>query len=149
MLFRLFLLFVLVPLVELTLLLLIGKYTDWWVSLLLVIVSGLVGAILSHRQGWQTFRRIRAELLNGQMPHDSLFDAALILLAGMLLLTPGVLTDLVGISMLFPAGRRFYKRHLIAWFKRRFRIQTFDVPAPSGKAKIIDSYVVDESNDER
>jgi UPF0716 protein FxsA len=137
---KLFLLFVVLPLVELTLLLLLADLTDWWVALFFVIATGLLGAWLSKRQGLRTWVRIRDELVQGKMPADALFDGVLILIAGILLLTPGVISDLVGISLLIPVCRRFYKARLVEWFKRKY------MPAKEGgaPARIVDSYVVEK-----
>lgn len=143
MLFKLFLLFVVLPLVELTLLLLLADFTDWWVTLLIVIATGLLGAWLSQRQGWKTWVRIRQELVQGRMPADAVFDGVLILAAGLMLLTPGMLTDLAGISLLIPICRRFYKARLIAWFKRKYMPQS---ASSAGKSTILDSYVVEDSS---
>jgi UPF0716 protein FxsA len=142
---RLLLLFIVVPLVELALLLLIGDLTHWWVSWLLVILSGIVGGLLVRWQGVQTFRRMRTELIEGRSPADSLWDAAMIFFAGALMLTPGVLTDIFGISLLVPGCRVVYKRLLIARLKQRFGFQVFDSGQPNapGRSQVIDTYVVD------
>jgi len=144
-LFRLLLLFIVVPLVELALLLMIADWTRWWVSWLLVIASGVIGTALVRWQGIQTFRRIRMELTEGRSPADSLWDAAMIFFAGALMLTPGVLTDLFGISLLVPGCRRHYKKWLIDRLKRRFRVQSFDGESTGshGRSQVIDTYVVD------
>jgi UPF0716 protein FxsA len=148
---RLLLLFIVVPLVELTLLLLLAEWTHWWVSLLVVIVTGVLGSMLAHRQGWLTFRRIQHELAHGQMPADSLLDALLILCAGALLLTPGLLTDLLGITLLLPPCRGFYKPRLVRWFKSRFTIVTSagDVNSQPKQSQVIDSYVVETTSEDQ
>lgn len=152
MLSRLLLLFIVVPLVELALLLVIGDLTHWWVSWLLVILSGIVGALLVRWQGIQTIRRMRTELIEGRSPADSLWDAAMIFFAGALMLTPGVFTDIFGISLLVPRCRVFYKRLLVARLKQRFGLQPFDSgqsDAPS-RSKVIDTYVVEsDGSDEQ
>ena len=153
MLWKLFLLFVILPLVELALLLYLGELTHWWVSLLVVILTGLVGAALARSQGWHTMRRIQRELAEGQLPADAMLDAVLIFLAGALLLTPGMITDAVGLSLLVPPCRRWYKKRLVNWFQRRFSISAF---GPSGgptgagpqRTEVIDSYVVSDSTEE-
>lgn len=148
MLSRLLLLFIIVPLIELALLLMIGEWTHWWVSWLLVIASGVIGAMLVRWQGIQTFRRIRRELQEGRSPADSLWDAAMIFFAGALMLTPGVLTDLFGISLLVPGCRRHYKRWLIARLKRRFRVVGGGDAADSEqRSQVIDTYVVDSDEE--
>lgn len=150
MLFRLFLLFIIVPLVELALLLWMGGLTQWWVPLMIVIVTGMVGATLAKWQGWQTYQRIQRELSQGQMPGDAVLDAVLIFVAGALLLTPGMLTDVVGLSLLLPLGRRFYKDRMVKWFKSKFTLVDFAAsdPANGEQSEVIDSYVVDRSEEE-
>ena len=104
MLFYLFLLFTVVPLVELSILIWIGGQTEWWVPIVMVIVTGIAGAALARWQGWQVLQRIREDARAGRMPADALIDGFLILLAGILLVTPGVLTDLVGVALLDSAA---------------------------------------------
>lgn len=155
MLIKLFLLFVVLPLVELTLLLLLADVTDWWVALLLVISTGFIGAWLSQRQGWRTWERIRDELRQGRMPADALFDGVLILIAGVLLLTPGMISDLTGILLLFPPTRGLFKVWLADWFRRKYLPIGLHSTAPSGKqgdepngpARIVDSYVVERPSE--
>lgn len=151
MLFYLLLLFIVVPFVELALLLKLADMTSWWHTLLLVIVTGIIGTWLARSQGLRTYRKIQQSIAAGQMPTDSLIDAAMILVAGALLLTPGILTDLFGFSLLFPPTRRLYRHWLVKRFKARFAMQTtFRAGAPEQESEVIDSYVVEhhpESDD--
>ncbi len=147
MLLRLLLLFTLVPLVELALLLYLADVSSWQSTLLLVVATGVIGTLLAWLQGWRTWARIQEELAAGRMPADSLLDGVLIFVAGALLLTPGILTDLLGISLLVPWCRGYYRRRLVAWFKARFTIQTSGFgawPAPPGRSEVIDSFVIGE-----
>jgi UPF0716 protein FxsA len=147
MVLRLLLLFVLVPLVELALLLYLADASSWQFTLLLVITTGVIGTLLARAQGWRTWTRIREELAAGRMPTDALLDGVLIFIAGALLLTPGILTDLFGISLLVPRCRDYYRRRLVAWFKSRFTIQTSGFgswPPPQGHSEVVDSYVIDQ-----
>lgn len=144
---KLLLLFILVPLVELALLLYLADVSSWQFTLLLVITTGVTGTLLVRSQGWRTWARIREELAAGRVPADSLLDGVLIFVAGALLLTPGILTDLLGMSLLVPWCRNYYRRRLVAWFKSRFTIQTSGFgswPAPQGRSKVIDSFVIDQ-----
>lgn len=156
MLFKLFLLFVLVPLVELFLLFRIADLTSPEATLALVIATGFVGSILARSQGVRTYTRIREELASSRMPTDSLVDAVMIFIAGALLLTPGILTDLFGFSLLVPICRRFYRVRAKAWFQTHFKVQGFgrrgfgpqgdggpQADSLPGKSEVIDSYVVD------
>lgn len=119
MLGRLIALFVFVPLIELALLLKIGVRIGPLPTLLIVIVTGIAGAALARQQGWKTWMRIQSSLNSGRMPTEELIDGALILSGGVLLLTPGILTDALGISLLAPPSRAFHKRWLKKWLGRR------------------------------
>jgi UPF0716 protein FxsA len=113
----LLLLFSLVPLVELALLLWIGAHTSWWFALGLVIFTGVLGAWLARHEGLRCLRRLQQDLARGKLPADPLLDALMILLAGALLVTPGVLTDALGFALLVSPIRRVVRR----WIKRRIR----------------------------
>lgn len=82
----------------------------------IIVVTGLVGAALARHQGMATLARLTADLGEGRLPAEPLIDGVMILLAGAMLITPGLLTDLSGFLLLVPACRRFVKRVL----KRRF-----------------------------
>jgi UPF0716 protein FxsA len=152
MLFYLFLLFTLVPLVELSLLVWIGEQTAWWFPILIVLATGIVGAALARWQGWRTMVRIQDDLRAGRMPADAMVDGLLILVAGLLLVTPGVLTDAVGFALLVPPLRSLVKRGAKAWFRRNFRVETTTFHAGYGTTsgangtagdQIIDARVID------
>ncbi len=122
---KLFLLFILVPLADLILLLVINQVITFWPTVGLIILSALIGAYFAKRSGISVLRSIREKLQANQMPTASLADGAIVLFAGALLLTPGLITDAFGMSMLIPYTRQWYKRKLIEWLKRRFKITTF------------------------
>jgi UPF0716 protein FxsA len=144
---NLLLLFIVLPLAELALLLWLARLTSIGFTLALVIVTGAAGALLARSQGWRTLRRIRSELAAGRLPTESLVDALLIFVAGVLLLTPGVLTDAFGLLLLIPPCRRHYRRRLIHWLQSRFRLEPWrerERPSSNGASQIIDSYVVED-----
>lgn len=116
---RLFLLFTLVPLADLLLLVWVGRHTHWAVGLGLVIVPALLGAWLVRHEGVRCLRDIRKRLGRGELPTRSLLDGILILAAGVLLISPGVVTDLAGLSLLLPPVRRLVRFGLIHRFSRR------------------------------
>ena len=145
MLLKLLLLFILVPLAELVLLLYLADATSWQMTLGLVIATGVIGTWLARSQGWRVWSRIHTELAAGRMPTEPLLDAVLIFVAGALLLTPGILTDLLGILLLIPRTRTSFRRRLVAWFKSRFTIHASNFgswPPPQGRSGVIDSYVI-------
>ena len=133
MLLWLALLFITVPLVEIALLIRVGEAVGLGPTLAIVIGTGLLGAWLARLEGLRTARAIQAELEAGRLPAARLTDAALILAAGLLLLTPGILTDLAGFALLAPPVRAVVRRSLAAALARRFG------PAgPSGDPDVID-----------
>jgi UPF0716 protein FxsA len=123
MLFYLFLLFTLVPLAEVVILVQIGQATDWWVPILMVIATGIAGAALARWQGWRALERIREDARAGRVPAAAIIDGVLILIAGLLLVTPGVLTDLFGIALLIPPLRSLVKRGVAAWIRRNVEVR--------------------------
>ncbi|MGY8768157.1 MAG: FxsA family protein [Pirellulales bacterium] len=124
MLLRLLLLFIVVPFVELALLMYLANQFSLPGTLLLVVITGIVGTMLARAQGFATYKRIQQELAQGRMPTDSVFDAVLIFVAGAFLLTPGILTDTLGFSLLVPFLRNRIKAGLMAWVKKNFKVTT-------------------------
>ena len=119
MFFRLLLLFTVVPLVELFLLLRIGRWIGALATVALVVLTGALGAWLARTQGLRTFQRVQREWQGGQVPTEALLDGLLILIAGAVLLTPGLLTDLLGFFLLTPWGRRTVRQAVARRFRRR------------------------------
>jgi len=113
--FRLFLLITLLPLVELWLLIEIGKVIDSGPTILLVLGTGLLGALLVRSQGFYILSQIRADLVQGIISGEKLFDGLCVLLGGLLLIVPGLITDLSGIFLLIP-----YTRQRVKSLLRRF-----------------------------
>lgn len=124
MLFYLFLLFTVVPLVELALLIWIGGATAWWVPIEFVVLTGVAGATLARWQGWRAVSRIQSELVAGRVPADAMLDGAMILAGAILLITPGVLTDVVALALLIPPLRALVKRAVMATLRHRVEVKT-------------------------
>ena len=118
----LFLLFVLVPLVDLYVLVRIGQILTFGPTVAIVVLTGIVGASLARRQGLRTLARINAEIQAGRMPAGELADGLLILLAGAVLITPGFLTDGLGLLLLVPWFRRGFRGVLAKYFQSRINI---------------------------
>ncbi|MBW1805232.1 MAG: FxsA family protein [Deltaproteobacteria bacterium] len=116
MLLKLFLAFTIIPFTELYLLIKIGGLLGAFNTIVIVILTGFFGALLARFQGMQTMLRVRASLTQGEMPAEELLDALLIFLAGIVLLTPGFITDLAGIVILIPQTRFLFKK----WLRKRF-----------------------------
>lgn len=113
---RLLLLFTLVPLVELYLLIEVGTVIGGLNTILLVLGTGALGAFLARLEGLRTLGQIQRSLNQGLVPAEEMVDGVIILVAGLLLITPGILTDACGFLMLIPTTRNAFKR----WLRRRF-----------------------------
>ena len=135
---RLLVLFVVVPLVEFYILFKLATWTGLGITVTLVIVTGVLGAWLAKRQGLRTLLKIQRELSEGRLPGQAMMDGAMILVAGALLLTPGILTDLFGFSLLMPPCRSCYRKRLL---RARWTVQ-FQVhrhgPTPSHDPSVVD-----------
>ncbi len=121
MLWKLVLIFVLTPLVELAILVYLGTIIGALYTILMVVVTGIVGAVLARHQGLATLSRIRSSLEQGILPSNELFAGALILVGGLLLLTPGIITDIIGFAVLIPQTRRIIGKGLRNLIKRRIQ----------------------------
>ena len=102
----LFLLLTLLPIIEILVLVKIGQMTEWWVPIMWVVAAGFVGLAVVRREGLRAFRRVREETRSGRMPADQVVDGLLRLLAGLLLIVPGVLTDVAALVLLIPPLRQ-------------------------------------------
>lgn len=113
----LILLFITIPIIELALLIKVGQFLGVLNTVMIVVGTGFLGAVLARSQGMLTIRKLQDRLNRGTIPGDELLDGLFILVGGILLLTPGLITDLVGFLFLIP-----YSRHLPkAWLKEKFR----------------------------
>ena len=101
----LFLIFVIVPIIEIALFIQVGGALGLWPTLAVVILTALAGSILLRSQGLATMARIRGNIESLQDPSKELAHGALILAAGVVLLTPGFFTDAVGLALMFPPVR--------------------------------------------
>ncbi|MEC8940970.1 MAG: FxsA family protein [SAR324 cluster bacterium] len=119
MLLKLFLAFTIIPVVEIYLLIQIGSAFGVFTSIALVVFTGFLGAYLARIQGLQTIFRIQESLREGRMPSGELLDALLIGVAGLVLLTPGFLTDTVGFVLLIPSTRNAIK----SWLQSNIKTQ--------------------------
>ncbi len=105
MLLKLLALFTIIPLVELALLIPLGMQIGVWPTIGLVVATALLGAFLAKHEGARALASIKSELAEGKLPADSILDGLAILIAGVFLVTPGVLTDVVAIFLLIPVAR--------------------------------------------
>lgn len=115
---RLLILFTCIPLLELYVLIEAGRQIGLFSTILLILLTGVAGAWLARTQGVEIVRRIQMEMEEGRMPGEVLLDGAMILVGGLLLLTPGFCTDLIGFTFLAPFSRNFWRGVLSSWVQR-------------------------------
>ncbi len=113
---RLLFLLILVPLLELYILIKIGGYLGALQTVALVVLAALLGIVLVRLEGLRTLQKIRQSLSQGIVPAEEMVDGVLIFVGGILLIIPGVLTDLFALVLLIPYTRTIFKR----WLRRRF-----------------------------
>lgn len=109
----LFLLFFLVPILEIYILIQVGSEVGALITILLVVLTALLGAWLLRLQGLSTLARMRRSLAQGELPATSLLEGVMLLVAGALLLTPGFFTDALGFLLLVPVLRRNLVREFL------------------------------------
>lgn len=108
----------LVPLAELWILIEIGKVIGTVPTIILVLGTALLGALLVRSQGFYILREIRRELAQGLLPGEKLFDGLCVLIGGLLLVVPGLITDLGGFLLLIPYTRDLFKTLLRRYLRR-------------------------------
>jgi UPF0716 protein FxsA len=134
---RLLLLMTVVPAVELYLLIKIGGLVGPLTTIWLVILTGVVGASLARREGLSVLRQVQEDSRKGVAPTQSLTEALMVLIGGILLITPGVVTDLVGLLSIFPWTRRLVAPMLGRSIKSRIQVMDgveIGTPAPGPAA---------------
>jgi UPF0716 protein FxsA len=112
-----FLFLIIVPAAEISVLLLSGQTIGIWPTILLIILTGFLGAYLAKQQGLEIIKRTQDQLRRGMMPGDVILDGISILLGGVLLLTPGFITDIMGVLLLAPPTRKFFKALMLKLFR--------------------------------
>jgi UPF0716 protein FxsA len=125
----LFVLLVVVPLAELWTLIQVGQVIGGWWTIALLVLMSVLGSWLIRREGVRAWRALSTTLAQGRMPARELADGALIVLGGALMLTPGFLSDVVGIVLILPVTRPLARRALTAAVARRLVV----VPPPDAR----------------
>ena len=122
---KLLILFIIIPVTELYILIEVGKKIGSLTTIGVIILTGIIGAYLVKGQGFMILRKIQNDLNEGIMPGDSLIQGAIILAGGILLLTPGFVTDIVGFIFLIPVSRNIVKKYLLKWLKGKIKEGNF------------------------
>ncbi|MBP2243107.1 UPF0716 protein FxsA [Cytobacillus eiseniae] len=121
------LLIILIPVAEVSVLLLSSHLIGLWPTIGFLLLTGVLGAYLAKKQGLEAVRKVQEQLRYGQMPGDAVLDGICILLGGILLLTPGFLSDIIGLLLLAPPTKILFKRMIMKGFKSWMDRNTFTV----------------------
>lgn len=127
---KLLFLFTVVPTAELYLLLEIADRIGGLETIYLVIITGIVGAHLAKREGLGVLHQIQEAAANGESPADKLVEGLMVLIGGILLVTPGVMTDVFGLSLIVPFTRRLLVSGFRRGLKERFQFEGVHIGAP-------------------
>lgn len=141
------LLFIVVPVAEIYLLIQIGQAIGAWWTVLLLIADGFLGSFLVKREGGRAWQALQDALRESRMPARELADGALILIGGTLLLTPGFITDFVGLFCIVPVTRPLARRALTRVITRRLVVASGGTPRtrqrPEPDESVVRGEVVD------
>ena len=130
----LFILFIVVPLVEIYVIIQVGQAIGPWWTILLLVLDSILGSWLIRLEGGRAWLALRDSLDSGRMPAKELGDGALILIGGTLMLAPGFVTDAFGILMILPFTRPFFRRALTRVVTSRLVVLGPDGPLGPGNA---------------
>lgn len=109
----LLLLFIFVPIIEIGLFIQVGGFLGLWPTIALVLITAFVGASLVRSQGIQTLMSVQGRLQQGEMPAQQILEGVMLAVAGVLLLTPGFMTDALGMLILLPAPRAMIAKKMM------------------------------------
>lgn len=126
--------FILTPIIEIAGFITVGGWIGLWPTLLVVLLTAVLGTILVRQQSAQVISRINAQLNSGQIPGRALFDGLCLFAAALLLLTPGFFTDTIGIALLLPPVRSFLAPRLLRWAQNRGSVSFGAMNAAGGFA---------------
>ncbi len=119
MLYKLFLLFLTVPLIEMALLIWIGRHLGVLNTIGIVVLTAALGAYMARREGLRVWRALGDELRGGTLPRDTVIDGVLVLAGGLFFITPGLITDTTGFLCLIPVTRRWLRGIIKAWLREK------------------------------
>jgi len=108
----LFVLFIIIPIIEITVIMQVGALLGVWPTIAIVILSAWLGAKYVRQQGLATLQSVQTRMAQGEMPSDEIVTGLMLLVAGVLLVTPGFVTDIFGLSLLIPSVRAAIASHV-------------------------------------
>lgn len=110
----LFLLFLCIPMIEIAGFIFVGDMIGFWSTMGMIILTAIMGSALLRHQGLETLRKMQASVDQNQLPIDEMLDGVCLLVAGVLLITPGFFTDFIGFTLFIPPLRNLYKELFVS-----------------------------------
>ncbi len=145
MLLPLVLLFIVVPIAELAVLIQVGQVIGVWWTIAILIADAILGSILMRAQGRAAWRRFNEAMQAGRVPARAVLDGALVMFGGLLMLTPGFITDILGFLLLIPPTRAVVRAVLVRRLAQRL---TISMTGPRARPDdVVDGTAVDLEND--
>lgn len=115
-------LLIVIPALEIGVFIYSGNLIGIIPTVALIIITGVIGIYLARREGFETLRRVQRDLYDGRVPQDAFLDGICIFIGGILLFFPGFITDIVGIFLLLPFTREFFKKiirkNILRWYEK-------------------------------
>ena len=142
MLVPLLILFIIVPIAELAVIIQVGQQIGVLWTVAILVVDSILGSILMRAQGRSAWRRFNVTLQSGRPPAREVLDGVLVIFGGALLLTPGFITDILGLVLLLPPSRAVVRRVLVRRFADRM-IASATRPRPPGRPGDVDGHGVE------
>lgn len=127
-----FIIFVVIPFLEIAVFMVVGEQIGIWTTLLLAFLTAIIGGAVVRYQGLQTLFSLRTSMQGGQMPVREIFDGACLIAAGAMLITPGFITDIAGFLLLVPPLRERLRGYVAGRFEVRSSSQTYSERQDSG-----------------
>jgi len=115
----LFLLFAVMPIIEIALLVQVGGIIGGWNTIAIVIITAFVGAYLVRREGFNTLQKAQAKMQRNEVPGKEMVEGLMLVVSGVLLVTPGFITDIFGFLLVLPGSRQFIASHVSKHLKMR------------------------------
>lgn len=131
----LMLVFVVVPIAELAVIVQVGQAIGTLPTIAILVVDSIVGSWLLKTQGRAAWRRFTGALTENRVPAAEVLDGALVIFGGAFLITPGFITDVIGLLLLLPPTRALIRRSLVGYFSRRFLVRGMGAAARRGRSR--------------
>ncbi|MFD0716476.1 FxsA family protein [Paenibacillus sp. GCM10027626] len=116
---------IIIPAVEIWGIIQMSHFIGGWSTFLLILLTGFAGAYFARLEGRKALTDLQRQLQSGSPPGHAMLDGVCILFGGLLLLAPGFFSDLIGLTLLFPLTRTFYKIQILRWLEKKLRSGNF------------------------